>query len=223
MVDMENQENAPLLGTPRESNGDWPEPRRTLARCSLDTNGGPLPAESHQSIAASVLHMSHKQKLGLGGLVCLIYLEVCGGPFGSEVRPLPSSCQRGQTTHFVLLGPYLNIKAHKPKLKTISAAGRPNPGWKGRHCLPAVMRHEPALQLRCHSTSTSIKESDLLFFMFPAQCAMHLHAQQSTVTLATTIPFLRSGGCQGWWATSSHPWIRGPSIPLERSRGPGLC
>ena len=42
---------------------------------------------SQFSVAASARHMSHKQHLGLAGLVCLIFLEVSGGPFGTEVRP----------------------------------------------------------------------------------------------------------------------------------------
>ena len=41
---------------------------------------------SQFSVAASARHMSHKQHLGLAGLVCLIFLEVSGGPFGTEVR-----------------------------------------------------------------------------------------------------------------------------------------
>lgn len=39
---------------------------------------------SQFSVAASARHMSHKQQLGLAGLVCLIFLEVSGGPFGTE-------------------------------------------------------------------------------------------------------------------------------------------
>lgn len=41
---------------------------------------------SQFSAAASARHISHKQQLGLAGLVCLIFLEVSGGPFGTEVR-----------------------------------------------------------------------------------------------------------------------------------------
>lgn len=39
---------------------------------------------SQFSAAASARHISHKQQLGLAGLVCLIFLEVSGGPFGTE-------------------------------------------------------------------------------------------------------------------------------------------
>ena len=59
-------------------------------RGSLDANGHEVPAASQYSVAASALHMAHKQQLGLSGLVCLIFLEVCGGPFGSEVFVPPS-------------------------------------------------------------------------------------------------------------------------------------
>lgn len=45
-------------------------------------------ALSVASVAAEAVHESHKQHLGLAALVCLIFLEVCGGPFGSEVRQL---------------------------------------------------------------------------------------------------------------------------------------
>jgi hypothetical protein len=41
---------------------------------------------SQYSLAASARHLSHKQQLGLAGLVCLIFLEVAGGPFGTEAR-----------------------------------------------------------------------------------------------------------------------------------------
>lgn len=62
-----------------------PQRSREL-RGSLDAHGALVPAESQYSVAASALHQTHKQQVGLGGLICLIFLEVCGGPFGSEVR-----------------------------------------------------------------------------------------------------------------------------------------
>jgi hypothetical protein len=54
---------------------DARQPRR-----SVDVNGRVIQAESQYSVAASALHMSHKQQLNICSLVCLIFLEVCGGP-----------------------------------------------------------------------------------------------------------------------------------------------
>jgi hypothetical protein len=62
---------------------------QTAAECerlvSLDASGL-YTADSQYSMAASARHLSHKQQLGLTGLVCLIFLEVAGGPFGTEVQ-----------------------------------------------------------------------------------------------------------------------------------------
>jgi hypothetical protein len=81
---MEAREPASML--PDTSGQTPPVVHSRELRGSVDASGNPLPAESQYSIAASALHMTHKQQLDLRGLVCLIFLEVCGGPFGSEVR-----------------------------------------------------------------------------------------------------------------------------------------
>eukprot|EP00892_Ulva_mutabilis_P001477 jgi/Ulvmu1/1132/UM107_0005.1 len=47
-------------------------------------SGQLLGTSSQYSAAASARHLTHKQQLGLSGLVCLIFLEVAGGPFGTE-------------------------------------------------------------------------------------------------------------------------------------------
>lgn len=54
-------------------------------------SGQLLGTSSQYSAAASARHMTHKQHLGLCGLISLIFLEVAGGPFGTEVwHPLLS-------------------------------------------------------------------------------------------------------------------------------------
>jgi hypothetical protein len=61
------------------------QPDARLSRHSVDATGRAIQAGSQYSVAASALHMSHKQQLNLCSLVCLIFLEVCGGPVRSHL------------------------------------------------------------------------------------------------------------------------------------------